>query len=105
PRARPDAQNIVDAMRPDGIVRSVNFVNIDHPDKGADWAWAFDNEEFRELHERVGAERLWELYIVKLLDDLEKLPANVVGHFYAPAHLGGWPSAKRLEEYEDRLLT
>lgn len=105
PRARPDAQNIVDAMRPDGIVRSVNFVTIDHPEKGADWAWAFDNEEFRELHERVGTDRLWELYIAKLLDDLEKLPANVVGHFYAPANLGGWPASKRLEEYEDRLLT
>lgn len=105
PRARPDAQNIVDAMRPDGIVRSVNFVNIEHPEKGADWPWAFDNPEFRELHERVGTERLWELYVAKLLDDLEKLPANVVGHFYAPANFGGWPAAKRLDEYEDRLLT
>lgn len=105
PRARPDAQNIVDAMRPDGIVRSVNFVNIHHPEKGADWAWAFDNEEFRDLHERIGAETLWELYVAKLLEDLEKLPANIVGHFYAPANFGGWPAAKRLEEYEDRLLT
>ena len=28
PRARPDAQNIVDAIRPDGIIRSVHFLPI-----------------------------------------------------------------------------
>ena len=104
PRARPDAQNIVDAMRPDGIVRSVHFVNIDHPEKGADWAWSFDNDEFAHLHEIVPAATLWELYIVKLLDDLEKLPAHVAGHFYAPAGFGSWPDPAKLEEYEDRLL-
>ncbi len=105
PRARPDAQNIVDAMRPDGLIRSVNFVTIDHPEKGADWAWAFDNDEFAQLHDVVGPDRLWELYAAKLLDDLEKLPAHIVGQFYSPAHLGRWPAQKRLEEYEDRLLT
>ncbi|HEY5426304.1 MAG TPA: hypothetical protein VIJ77_07130, partial [Candidatus Tumulicola sp.] len=105
PRARPDAQNIVDAMRPDGLIRTVNFVNIEHPEKGADWAWAFENEEFAHLHDVVGADRLWELYIAKLLDDLEKLPAHVVGHFYGPASLGHWPAAKQLEAYEDRLLS
>ncbi len=105
PRARPDAQNIVDAMRPDGLVRSVNFVTIEHPEKGADWAWAFDNDEFAQLHDVVGPDKLWELYVAKLLDDLEKLPAHIVGQFYSPAHLGRWPAQKRLEEYEDRLLT
>lgn len=105
PRARPDAQNIVEAMRPDGIVRSVNFIPIEHPEKGADWAWAFDSDEFAAMHEVVGADVLWERYAAKLFDDLEKLPANIVGHFYAPAGFGGWPAAKRLEEYEDRLLT
>jgi HisJ family histidinol phosphate phosphatase len=105
PRARPDAQNIVDAMRPDGLIRSVNFVTIDHPEKGADWAWAFDNPEFAHLHDVVDVDRLWELYIAKLLDDLEKLPTHIVGHFYSPAHSGRWPAQKRLEEYEDRLLT
>jgi HisJ family histidinol phosphate phosphatase len=104
PRARPDAQNIVDAMRPDGIIRSVHFVPIVHPEKGADWLWPFDNEEFSGLHEVVGAEKLWELYIAKLLDDLEKLPAQVVGHFYVPAAYGRWPAQKKLEEYEDRML-
>jgi HisJ family histidinol phosphate phosphatase len=104
PRSRPDAQNIVDAMRPDGIIRSVKFVTIEHPEKGADWAWPFDNDEFAHLHETVGAERLWELYMTKLLDDLEKLPGQIVGNFYAPAGFGQWPAQKQLEEYEDRLL-
>ncbi len=104
PRARPDAQNIVDAMRPDGIIRSVHFIPITHPEKGADWLWPFDNEEFSSLHEIVAADKLWELYIAKLLDDLEKLPAHVVGHFYVPATFGRWPAQKKLEEYEDRML-
>src|SRR5580692_4135866 len=104
PRARPDAQNIVDALRPDGIIRSVHFVPIQHPEKGADWLWPFDNEEFSALHDLVGADTLWELYIVKLLDDLERLPTHVVGHFYVPATFGRWPAQKRLEEYEDSML-
>jgi HisJ family histidinol phosphate phosphatase len=104
PRARPDAQNIVDAMRPDGIIRSVHFIPITHPEKGSDWLWPFDNEEFSSLHEIVAADKLWELYIAKLLDDLEKLPVHVVGHFYVPATFGRWPAQKKLEEYEDRML-
>ncbi|MBV8584630.1 MAG: hypothetical protein JO241_11580, partial [Candidatus Eremiobacteraeota bacterium] len=104
PRARPDAQNIVDAMRPDGIVRSVHFITIDHPEKGADFAWAFDNDEFAHLFDAVGADKVWELYTAKYFDDLEKLPAHVAGHFYAPAGFGHWPAQKALEAYEDRLL-
>jgi HisJ family histidinol phosphate phosphatase len=104
PRARPDAQNIIDAMRPDGIIRSVHFVPIAHPEKGGEWLWPFDNEEFAEIYEAVSPDHLWELYVAKLVDDLEKLPAHVVGHFYAPATLGRWPAQKKLEEYEDRML-
>jgi len=104
PRARPDAQNIIDAMRPDGIIRSVHFVPIAHPEKGADWLWPFDNEEFSSLHETVGADTLWELYIAKLLDDLDKLPAHIVGHFYVPATFGRWPVQKKLDGYEDAML-
>jgi HisJ family histidinol phosphate phosphatase len=104
PRARPDAQNIVDAMRPDGVIRSVHFINIDHPEKGADWSWAFDNDEFAHLYDVVGADRIWQLYTTKLFDDLEKLPGNVAGHFYGPAVFGHWPAQKALEGYEDRLL-
>jgi len=104
PRARPDAQNIVDALRPDGIIRSVHFVPIHHPEKGADWPWAFDSEEFSDLYESVSTETLWELYTAKLFDDLEKLPTHIAGHFYVPATLGRWPNQKTLEHYEDRLL-
>ena len=104
PRARPDAQNIVDAMRPDGIIRSVHFLTIEHPEKGADYQWAFDNPEFVDLFETVGTERVWELYMAKLLDDIEKLPGHIVGHFYVPAKFGHWPAPAKLEEYEDRML-
>jgi hypothetical protein len=104
PRARPDAQNIIDAMRPDGIIRCISFLTIDHPEKGPDFNWSFDDDEFAPVHESVGTERLWELYVAKFLDDLEKLPAHIAGNFYAPARLGGWPAPERLEEYEDRLL-
>lgn len=104
PRARPDAQNIVDAMRPDGMIRSVHFLTIEHPEKGPDYQWAFDNPEFRDLYDVVGTERVWELYMAKLLDDIEKLPGNIVAHFYAPANFGHWPDAAKLESYEDRLL-
>ncbi|HYL26610.1 MAG TPA: hypothetical protein VEW74_02180 [Candidatus Nitrosotalea sp.] len=104
PRARPDAQNIIEAMRPDGIIRSVHFVPIQHPEKGADWPWPFDNQEFSSLHDLIGPDKLWESYIAKLLDDLEKLPGHIVGHFYVPATLGKWPAQKKLEEYEDRML-
>jgi HisJ family histidinol phosphate phosphatase len=104
PRARPDAQNIVDAMRPDGIIRSVHFLPIDHPEKGADYMWPFDNPEFAHLFDHVGVERTWELYTARLFDDIEKLPGHIVGHFYRPAVLGQWPDEKKLEAYEDRLL-
>jgi len=104
PRARPDAQNIVDAMRPDGMIRSVHFLQIEHPEKGADYQWAFDNPEFRDLYDVVGTERVWELYMAKLLDDIEKLPGHIVGHFYVPANFGHWPAPAKLEEYESQML-
>ena len=104
PRARPDAQNIVEAMRPDGMIRSVHFLTIEHPEKGPDYQWAFDNPEFRDLYDVVGTERVWELYMAKLLDDIEKLPGHIIAHFYVPANFGHWPEAAKLEHYEDQLL-
>jgi HisJ family histidinol phosphate phosphatase len=104
PRARPDAQNIVEAMRPDGLVRSVHFIPIEHPVHGPNWNWPFDNPEFASLHDHVGTEKTWELYIGVLLDALERLPGNIVGHFYVPAILGHWPQQATLEGYEDRML-
>jgi len=49
---RPDAQNIVDALRPDGINPLGTLVQSNNPEKGADWAWPFDSEEFIDLYER-----------------------------------------------------
>uniref|UniRef100_E6PG61 Putative Histidinol-phosphatase n=1 Tax=mine drainage metagenome TaxID=410659 RepID=E6PG61_9ZZZZ len=104
PRSRPDVANIIDAMRPDGIIRSIHFVPIEHPEKGADWLWAFDNPEFAHLLDGVGAERLWELYTHRLFEDISTLPTHIVGHFYVAATFGAWPDREKLESYEDRLL-
>ena len=105
PRARPDAQNIVDAMRPDGLIRSVHFITIDHPVHGANWNWAFDNPEFASLYDHVGTDRTWESYMAVLLDAIERLPGNIVGHFFVPAVFGHWPDDATLERYEDAMLT
>lgn len=104
PRSRPDAQNIVDAMRPDGLVRSIHFLTIDHPVHGAGWNWPFDNPEFASLYEHVGTEKTWELYIAAMVDAIERLPGNIIGHFYVPAKFGHWPDDATLEGYEDRVI-
>jgi HisJ family histidinol phosphate phosphatase len=104
PRSRPDAQNIVDAMRPDGMLRSIHFLPITHPVHGENWMWPFDNPEFRELYETVGVEQTWELYMAALLDAIDKLPGQIVAHFYVPAKFGHWPAEEALERYEDQLV-
>lgn len=104
PRSRPDAQNIVDAMRPDGMIRSVHFVPITHPVHGENWHWPFDNPEFSDLFEVVGTGQLWESYIALLVDAIERLPGHIVGHFFVPAVFGHWPDDEKLSAYEDRVL-
>jgi HisJ family histidinol phosphate phosphatase len=104
PRNRPDAQNIVDAMRPDAIVRSIHFLGIDHPELGAGFQWPFDNPEFKHLYDELGTAKVWELYMAALLDAIEKLPAHIVGHFYVPAKFGHWPDDETLERYEDEFV-
>jgi HisJ family histidinol phosphate phosphatase len=104
PRSRPDAQNIVDAMRPDGIIRSVHFVPITHPVHGENWPWPFDNPEFADLFDVIGTEQTWELYVTTLVDAIERLPGHIVGHFFVPAVFGHWPDDAKLSEYEDRVL-
>ena len=104
PRCRPDAQNIVDAMKPDGMIRSVHFLPITHPQHGENWMWAFDNPEFKEFYDVVGPDNVWELYVTTLLDAIDKLPGHIVGHFYVPAKFGHWPADDVLEAYEDRFL-
>jgi len=104
PRCRPDAQNIVDAMKPDGMIRSVHFLPITHPQHGENWMWAFDNPEFKDLYDVVGPDNVWEIYMTTLLDAIEKLPGHIVGHFYVPAKFGHWPASDVLEGYEDRFV-
>jgi Meckel syndrome type 1 protein len=104
PRCRPDAQNIVDSMKPDGMIRSVHFLPIDHPQHGAGWMWGFDNPEFIALWEHIGTEKAWELYMASVLDAIERLPGQILGHFYVAASFGHWPDDAKLEEYEDQVL-
>ncbi|MEO6991055.1 MAG: hypothetical protein ABI346_04600 [Candidatus Baltobacteraceae bacterium] len=104
PRSRPDAQNIVDAMKPDGLVRSVHFLTIDHPEHGAAWQWPLDNPEFVGVYEALGTARVWELYEAALLEAVEKQPGHIVGHVYVPAKFGHWPEPAVLEAFEDKLL-
>jgi HisJ family histidinol phosphate phosphatase len=104
PRSRPDAQNIVDAMRPDAIIRSVHFIPITHPVHGENWNWPFDNPEFADLFDVVGTEALWESYVAILVDAIERLPGHIIGHFYVPAVFGHWPDDAKLSAYEDRVL-
>ncbi|HTV74779.1 MAG TPA: hypothetical protein VME66_13870 [Candidatus Acidoferrales bacterium] len=104
PRSRPDAQNIVEAMRPDAMIRSIHFLTIEHPEHGADWQWPFDNPEFVSLFDHVGIAKTWELYVAAVLEAIEKLPGHILGHFYAPAKFGHWPDQAQLEAYEDQVL-
>jgi HisJ family histidinol phosphate phosphatase len=104
PRSRPDALNIVEALRPDAVIRSVHFLTIEHPEHGPDWQWPFDNPEFISLFERIGVEKTWEIYIDTVVDAIEKLPGQILGHFYAPAKFGHWPDDATLQAYEDRVL-
>ncbi len=104
PRSRPDAQNIVDAMRPDAIIRSVHFLTVTHPTLGENWHWPFDNPEFQDMFEVIGVEQTWELYIATLIDAIERLPGHIVGHFFVPAVFGQWPDDAKLDAYENRML-
>jgi len=104
PRSRPDAQNIVDAMKPDGMIRSVHFLPITHPTHGEGWHWPFDNPEFREHYETLGTDAVWDLYMTTLLDAIERLPGQIIGHFYVPAAFGHWPDDATLSAHEDRFV-
>jgi HisJ family histidinol phosphate phosphatase len=104
PRSAENADDIVEAMQPETVIRSVHFVEIEHPVSGDAWAWPFDNPEFIRVFERVGAERLWALYTSALFSDLRVLRADIVGHFYVPSKFGHWPKREILEAYEEQLL-
>ncbi len=104
PRCRPDAANIVEAMRPDGMIRAVHFIPIDHPTHGAGWQWAFDYPEFSSLFDHVGTEAVWKIYAETMWNTIETMPGQIIAHFYKPAIFGHWPEQSLLEGYEDRLI-
>lgn len=104
PRSRPDAQNVVDAMRPDGIIRSVHFLPITHPETGEEWMWPFDNPEFTSYFERVGVEETWRRYTDLMVEVVKTLPGDILGHLHVPGKFGHWPEESTLEAYEDRIL-
>ena len=104
PRTSVEAPAILAAMQPELVIRSVHFLPIEHPETGEPWQWPFDNPEFAHVFELIGAEATWELYIAKLIAEIETQRCDVAGHFYVPAKFGHWPASVRLDDYEDRFL-
>ena len=104
PRSRPDAQNVIDAMKPDGVIRSIHFLPIKHPDTGEEWMWPFDNPEFKHVFEKVGIEETWQLYADLMVDAVKTLPGDILGHLHVPGKFGHWPADSSLEQHEDRIL-
>jgi HisJ family histidinol phosphate phosphatase len=104
PRSRPDAQNVVDAIKPDGLIRSIHFLPIKHPETGEEWMWPFDNPEFIEYYAKVGTEEVWQIYTDLLVDAVNNLPGDILGHLHVPGKFGHWPELHILEAHEDRIL-
>ncbi len=104
PRSRPDAQNVVDAMKPDGVIRSVHFLPIEHPVTGDPWMWPFDNPEFSDVFGKIGVEETWERYTDLMVETINTLPGDILGHLHVPGKFGHWPEEQRLEAHEDRIL-
>lgn len=104
PRSRPDAANVVEAMRPDGIVRSIHFLPVRPEGYPEDFLWPFDNPEFIAQYDIVGVERTWELYIQTLIEAISTQPTHIVGHLYVPGKFGHWPDDAVLDRYEDDVL-
>jgi HisJ family histidinol phosphate phosphatase len=103
PRDAQAAGEILSQWSPDCVVRSVHFLEVEHPDGGR-WLWPFDNPEFSSFYERYAARTVWRCYVETLLRQIGELRTDVVGHFYVPAKFGHWPPLRELEEHEDRLI-
>jgi histidinol-phosphatase (PHP family) len=104
PRTTPEAGAILAEMQPDLVIRSVHFLPIEHPETGELWQWPFDNPEFADVFDLVGTEATWDIYMTKLIAELETHRCDVAGHFYVPAKFGHWPAMAKLDEHEDRYL-
>lgn len=104
PRNSVELPLICEAFEPDGIVRSVHFLAIEHPQDGGQFNWPFDNPEFASLHELLGAEKTWQLYMRELLTAVRTGPGDILAHFYVPALFGHWPAEETMRDYEDQIL-
>jgi HisJ family histidinol phosphate phosphatase len=103
PRDAETAAEILTQWWPECVVRSVHFLEFEHPEGGS-WLWPFDNPEFSTFYECYGARATWRRYVETLLREIDGRRTDVVGHFYVPATFGHWPPLSELEEHEDRVI-
>lgn len=103
PRDARSAREILSQWSPACVIRSVHFLDLEHPDGGR-WHWPFDNPEFSSFYDRYTARTVWRCYVETLLREIGERRTDVVGHFYVPAKFGHWPPLRELEEHEDRLI-
>jgi HisJ family histidinol phosphate phosphatase len=103
PRDAETAAEILAQWWPECVVRSVHFLEFEHPESGQ-WLWPFDNPEFSEFYAWYGARAVWRCYVETLLREIDGRRTDVVGHFYVPAKFGHWPPLSELKEYEDRMI-
>jgi HisJ family histidinol phosphate phosphatase len=103
PRDAETAAKILAQWWPECVVRSVHFLEFEHPEGGR-WLWPFDNPEFSDFYACYGTRAAWRCYIETLLGEIDGRRTDVVGHFYVPAKFGHWPPLRELEEHEDRVI-
>ncbi|HLY01849.1 MAG TPA: hypothetical protein VKR56_05055 [Candidatus Cybelea sp.] len=103
PRDAQTAAEILSQWSPACVIRSVHFLDVEHPEGGR-WLWPFDNPEFLSFYACYAARTVWRCYVETLLRQIGELRTDVVGHFYVPAKFGHWPPLRELEEHEDRLI-
>lgn len=103
PRNAEAATEILSQWSPACVIRSVHFLELEHPHGGL-WLWPFDNPEFSRFYACYTTQTLWRCYVETLLHEIGDRRTDVVGHFYVPAKFGHWPPLRELEDHEDRLI-
>jgi hypothetical protein len=58
PRDARSAREILSQWSPACVIRSVHFLDLEHPDGGR-WHWPFDNPEFSSFYDRYTARTVW----------------------------------------------
>ena len=95
PRARPDAQNIVEALRPDGIIRYACISSTSRiRRKGPIGPGPSTARSLRRCTRWWRAKRSGNCTPQSSLTTCEKLPAHIAGHFYVRSTLGKWPQSE-----------